>query len=321
MCQGHTDELWGLASHPSRPVFLTCAQDRLVCLWNSVDHSLQWSRPLEVRLGVGRSGGAHWYSGDWQVIDRWLTALSVPQEHGHCADFHPSGAVVAIGTHSGKSVYIIYRSMTPPNSHPVYIQIYTDLQIINRFKHGDIWQSNWSPGLRWYVLDAETTDLVGIHTDGNEQLSVMRFSVGGLCFKTVSKMTQWEKWTTCPRMPPSLCLTQMVVYWLLDLMTTSFTSTPSQTKDASTADMGNARWVLVHYFYLFYFLISGCVHVPRPNLNPTLGQLVPIKTQVLAFPGVSVLVTVHLFYDTAEHHHITAVHFNMTAARWDVKTP
>lgn len=32
--------------------------------------------------------------------------------------------------------------------------------------------------VRWYVLDAETTDLVAIHTDGNEQLSVMRFSRG-----------------------------------------------------------------------------------------------------------------------------------------------
>ncbi|MED6269229.1 hypothetical protein CHARACLAT_031081, partial [Characodon lateralis] len=32
---------------------------------------------------------------------------------------------------------------------------------------------------RWFVLDAETSDLVGIHTDGNEQLSVMRFSVDG----------------------------------------------------------------------------------------------------------------------------------------------
>ncbi|CAG05131.1 unnamed protein product [Tetraodon nigroviridis] len=99
--RGHTDELWGLASHPFREMFLTCAQNRLVCLWNSVNHSLQWSRTLE--------------------------------EHGHCADFHPSGAVVAIGTHSGK----------------------------------------------WFVLDAETTDLVAIHTDGNEQLSVMRFSEDG----------------------------------------------------------------------------------------------------------------------------------------------
>lgn len=99
--QGHTDELWGLACHPSKALFLTCAQDRQVCLWNAAEHSLQWSRSLE--------------------------------EHGHCADFHPSGAVVAIGTHSGK----------------------------------------------WYLLDAESTDLVGIHTDGNEQLSVMRYSTDG----------------------------------------------------------------------------------------------------------------------------------------------
>ncbi|XP_073776622.1 echinoderm microtubule-associated protein-like 4 isoform X6 [Danio rerio] len=99
--QGHTDELWGLATHPFKDLFLTCAQDRQVCLWSSVDHVLEWTRLLD--------------------------------EHGHCADFHPSGSVVAIGTHSGK----------------------------------------------WYVLDAETRDLIAIHTDGNEQLSVMRYSVDG----------------------------------------------------------------------------------------------------------------------------------------------
>uniref|UniRef100_A0A2K6UV74 Echinoderm microtubule-associated protein-like 4 n=1 Tax=Saimiri boliviensis boliviensis TaxID=39432 RepID=A0A2K6UV74_SAIBB len=99
--QGHTDELWGLATHPFKDLLLTCAQDRQVCLWNSVEHRLEWTR----------------------LVD----------EPGHCADFHPSGTVVAIGTHSG----------------------------------------------RWFVLDAETRDLVSIHTDGNEQLSVMRYSVDG----------------------------------------------------------------------------------------------------------------------------------------------
>ncbi|XP_063774387.1 echinoderm microtubule-associated protein-like 4 isoform X2 [Pseudophryne corroboree] len=99
--QGHTDELWGLATHPFKDLLLTCAQDKQVCLWNSVDHTLEWTRLLD--------------------------------EPGHCADFHPSGIVVAIGTHSG----------------------------------------------RWFVLDAETRDLVSIHTDGNEQLSVMRYSVDG----------------------------------------------------------------------------------------------------------------------------------------------
>ncbi|XP_017516527.2 echinoderm microtubule-associated protein-like 4 isoform X2 [Manis javanica] len=99
--QGHTDELWGLATHPFKDLLLTCAQDRQVCMWNSVVHKLEWTR----------------------LVD----------EPGHCADFHPSGTVVAIGTHSG----------------------------------------------RWFVLDAETRDLVSIHTDGNEQLSVMRYSVDG----------------------------------------------------------------------------------------------------------------------------------------------
>ncbi|XP_054976597.1 echinoderm microtubule-associated protein-like 4 isoform X4 [Sorex araneus] len=99
--QGHTDELWGLATHPFKDLLLTCAQDRQVCMWNSVEHRLEWTR----------------------LVD----------EPGHCADFHPSGSVVAIGTHSG----------------------------------------------RWFVLDADTRDLVSIHTDGNEQLSVVRYSADG----------------------------------------------------------------------------------------------------------------------------------------------
>lgn len=35
---------------------------------------------------------------------------------------------------------------------------------------------------RWLVLDTETKDLVTVHTDGNEQLSVMRFSPGSSAF-------------------------------------------------------------------------------------------------------------------------------------------
>lgn len=58
-----------------------------------------------------------------------------------------------------------------------------------------MWWSNWSICVRWYVLDAETTDLVAIHTDGNEQLSVMRFSVGGwsqLYFLILFDNIMWE---------------------------------------------------------------------------------------------------------------------------------
>ncbi|XP_034153195.1 echinoderm microtubule-associated protein-like 1 isoform X4 [Esox lucius] len=99
--QGHTDELWGLAVHPSKPHFLTCGHDKHVSLWDSTSHQPVWNKTME--------------------------------DAAQSADFHSSGAVVAIGTQTG----------------------------------------------RWLVLDTDSKDLVTVHTDGNEQLSVMRFSPDG----------------------------------------------------------------------------------------------------------------------------------------------
>uniref|UniRef100_A0A3Q3G796 EMAP like 1 n=1 Tax=Labrus bergylta TaxID=56723 RepID=A0A3Q3G796_9LABR len=99
--QGHTDELWGLAVHPGKPQFLTCGFDRQVCLWDSSSHQLIWTKSME--------------------------------DSAQSAGFHPSGAVVAIGTQTG----------------------------------------------RWLVLDTDSKDLVTVHTDGNEQLSVMSFGPDG----------------------------------------------------------------------------------------------------------------------------------------------
>uniref|UniRef100_A0A671YNV0 EMAP like 1 n=1 Tax=Sparus aurata TaxID=8175 RepID=A0A671YNV0_SPAAU len=99
--QGHTDELWGLAVHPLKPQFLTCGYDRQVCLWDSSSHQLIWTKSME--------------------------------DSAQSAGFHPSGAVVAIGTQTG----------------------------------------------RWLVLDTDSKDLVTVHTDGNEQLSVMSYGPDG----------------------------------------------------------------------------------------------------------------------------------------------
>ncbi|XP_041668066.1 echinoderm microtubule-associated protein-like 1 isoform X6 [Cheilinus undulatus] len=99
--QGHTDELWGLAVHPWKPQFLTCGHDRQVCLWDSSSHQLIWTKSME--------------------------------DAAQSAGFHPTGAVVAIGTQTG----------------------------------------------RWLVLDTDSKDLVTVHTDGNEQLSVMSFGPDG----------------------------------------------------------------------------------------------------------------------------------------------
>lgn len=47
--QGHVEELWGLATHPSRAQFVTCGQDKLVHLWSAESHQPLWSRIIEVR--------------------------------------------------------------------------------------------------------------------------------------------------------------------------------------------------------------------------------------------------------------------------------
>ncbi|XP_021074306.1 echinoderm microtubule-associated protein-like 2 isoform X1 [Mus pahari] len=101
LVQGHVEELWGLATHPSRAQFVTCGQDKLVHLWSSETHQPVWSRSIE---DPARSAG-----------------------------FHPSGSVLAVGTVTG----------------------------------------------RWLLLDTDTRDLVAIHTDGNEQISVVSFSPDG----------------------------------------------------------------------------------------------------------------------------------------------
>uniref|UniRef100_A0A672IHK0 Echinoderm microtubule-associated protein-like 2 n=1 Tax=Salarias fasciatus TaxID=181472 RepID=A0A672IHK0_SALFA len=68
--QGHTDELWGLDVHPSLEQFVTCAQDKQVHLWDTSSHQPLWSKTIE---DPGRSAG-----------------------------FHPSGAVLAVGTMTGR---------------------------------------------------------------------------------------------------------------------------------------------------------------------------------------------------------------------------
>ncbi|OWK09152.1 hypothetical protein Celaphus_00015534, partial [Cervus elaphus hippelaphus] len=50
--QGHTDELWGLAIHASKPQFLTCGHDRHATLWDAVGHRPVWDKIIEVDLHV-----------------------------------------------------------------------------------------------------------------------------------------------------------------------------------------------------------------------------------------------------------------------------
>ncbi|KAG1674246.1 echinoderm microtubule-associated protein [Nymphon striatum] len=42
--QGHIDELWGLATHPNQNQFLTGGYDKVIHLWDSMSHSVIWSK-------------------------------------------------------------------------------------------------------------------------------------------------------------------------------------------------------------------------------------------------------------------------------------
>jgi microtubule-associated protein-like 1/2 len=46
---GHTEEVWGLAAHPTLPQFATAAHDRLLQMWDSLSHTVVWSKDIGVR--------------------------------------------------------------------------------------------------------------------------------------------------------------------------------------------------------------------------------------------------------------------------------
>lgn len=46
--QGHMDELWGLAAHPTEPQFLTAGSDKLVQLWDSTTNAVIWREEVSV---------------------------------------------------------------------------------------------------------------------------------------------------------------------------------------------------------------------------------------------------------------------------------
>ncbi|KAG5836617.1 hypothetical protein ANANG_G00230250 [Anguilla anguilla] len=92
--EGHTDELWGLDSHPTLEQFVTCGQDKLVHLWDSTSHQPLWSKYIE---DPARSAG-----------------------------FHPNGAVVAVGTMTGSHLILCFTdgAYLAVGSHDNFVYIY-----------------------------------------------------------------------------------------------------------------------------------------------------------------------------------------------------
>ncbi|XP_023324259.1 echinoderm microtubule-associated protein-like 1 [Eurytemora carolleeae] len=66
---GHYQEVWGLAAHPTRDMFMTAGYDGNVILWDAVAH-----------------------------VDRWVVQIS---GQARCVDISPNGEVYAVGTLGG----------------------------------------------------------------------------------------------------------------------------------------------------------------------------------------------------------------------------
>uniref|UniRef100_A0A8D3A5C2 EMAP like 3 n=1 Tax=Scophthalmus maximus TaxID=52904 RepID=A0A8D3A5C2_SCOMX len=93
--QGHVDEMWGLATHPSQNIFLTCGHDRQVCLWKTEEHKLDWCISLELGLCL--------LSYRWMVLDL-LTMEVVSEsidgnEQLSVMRYSPDGSFLAVGSH------------------------------------------------------------------------------------------------------------------------------------------------------------------------------------------------------------------------------
>uniref|UniRef100_A0A673JNP0 Echinoderm microtubule-associated protein-like 3 n=1 Tax=Sinocyclocheilus rhinocerous TaxID=307959 RepID=A0A673JNP0_9TELE len=92
---GHVDEMWGLATHPTQNIFLTCGNDRQVCVWNAEDHKLDWCTTLEVREVTENEL--------WVVLDlqtkEVVSDLTDGNEQLSVMRYSPDGSFLAVGSH------------------------------------------------------------------------------------------------------------------------------------------------------------------------------------------------------------------------------
>ncbi|KAG1662874.1 Echinoderm microtubule-associated protein-like 1 [Nymphon striatum] len=113
--QGHIDELWGLATHPNQNQFLTGGYDKVIHLWDSMSHSVIWSKFIGEPVSCanfspdGNSVVVGTTSGRWLVLDsstrEVLCSFTDGNEALGCIKFSPDGRLLALGSHDNH-IYI-----------------------------------------------------------------------------------------------------------------------------------------------------------------------------------------------------------------------
>ncbi|BFZ07628.1 hypothetical protein BsWGS_10667 [Bradybaena similaris] len=106
--QGHTDELWGLATHPSQHQFLTGGTDRQLYLWDSQSRTVVWSKEMNdavhsccfhPRCSVVAVGTC---VARWLVLDlsthEIVSVHTDGNEQIECIQYSPDGSMLAVGS-------------------------------------------------------------------------------------------------------------------------------------------------------------------------------------------------------------------------------
>lgn len=119
---GHTDELWGLAIHPNMPQFVTGGRDRLLQMWDTLSHSVVWSKDIGEQIQCaeflpdGELVLVGTMTGKWLVFDpmsrELLSQYQDGQEPIQMIKASPNGTLVAVGSRDN-TIYIYQRTGVP----------------------------------------------------------------------------------------------------------------------------------------------------------------------------------------------------------------
>ncbi|XP_031616634.1 echinoderm microtubule-associated protein-like 2 isoform X2 [Contarinia nasturtii] len=176
---GHTDEVWGLAIHPQLPQFVTGGRDRLLQLWDSLSHSVVWSKDIgeQIQCCAFSTNGAMiavgTMHGKWLIFDA-LTREALAQhidgqEPIQCIQFSPDGQLMAVGSHDN-NIYIYqvgddYKRFakvgrcTGHSSYLKHLDWSEDSQVL-RSNSGDYEVLYWNPTLcRQITSPSQTCDI------------------------------------------------------------------------------------------------------------------------------------------------------------------
>lgn len=172
---GHTDELWGLAAHPNMAQFVTGGRDRLLQLWDSLSHSVVWSKDIGEQVQScafspdGDAVAVGGMTGSWMVFDT-MTREQVTQyvdgnEPIQTIKYSPDGKMLAIGSRDN-NIYIYqvkdggrkYARIGRCSGHSSYVTHLdwsNDSQIL-RSNSGDYEILYWNPSTCRQVTSPST---------------------------------------------------------------------------------------------------------------------------------------------------------------------